>query len=391
MRVALVVPDLDPSSGGPAVNVPRLGAALAGLGVEVELHTLGPVPPDAGAGLRVLDASRAWPRRLARSPQLRRALRASQAELVHAHCLWQLPLGYALQAARGRRVPLVISPRGMLNPWPMRRSRWKKLLARLFLHPGAFQGAAGWHATSEPEAGSIRRLGWRQPICIAPNGIEAPDDDGVAARRHYHALAPELRDKRVLLFYSRLHSKKRVLELLDDFLALAPARPDWHLLIVGWPEEYDVARLRFEAARRGLRARVSVLDGRAAPKPYPLAELFVLPTHDENFGRVVAEALACGLPVVTTTGTPWEHLNAVRAGAWVELHEVRAALSALTARAPDELRAAGLRGQRFVLERFDWSRVAARLHAFYAELLGRSRGAERLPDTDRVARRAAEG
>ncbi len=387
MRVALVVPDLDPSSGGPAENVPRLGAALARLGVEVELHTLGRVPPSDHERLRFHGAPGAWPARVARSPALRRNLLAAPVDLVHAHCLWQRPLGYAALAARARGLPLVISPRGMLNPWPLRRSRFKKLLARLLLHPGALRGAAGWHATSEPEAAAIRRLGFRQPICIAPNGIENPGDDGDAARRFYLDAAPELRGKRVLLFYSRLHSKKRVLELLDDFAALAPARPDWHLLVVGWPEEYDLKRLRAEAAARGLQARASVLDGRGAPKPYALAQLFVLPTHDENFGRVVGEALSRGVPVVTTTGTPWEHLNAVRAGAWVELHEVRAALERLTGRAPDELRAAGERGRRFVLERFEWAHVAERLRGFYAELLGRGAKAAGLPDTDKVGPR----
>lgn len=386
MRVALVVPDLDPGSGGPAENVPRLGAALARLGVAVELHTVGPAPPSSEPGLRFVGAAPAWPRRLARSPELRRALLLARADVVHAHCLWQRPLGYAVQAARAAGVPLVISPRGMLNPWPLRRSRLKKLLARLLVHPGAFRRAAGWHATSEPEARHIRELGLRQPICIAPNGIEPPADDGDAVRRHYRAAAPGIDGRRVLLFYSRLHSKKRVLELLDDFAAVAPQRPDWHLLIVGWPEEYGVARLRAEAARRGLETCVTVLDGRGAPKPYPVAELFVLPTHDENFGRVVAEALAWGLPVVTTTGTPWEHLNVVRAGAWVEPHQVGGALLALTARGAADLRAAGERGRRFVLERFDWARVAARLHAFYAELLGHTGGVTRLPDTDKVGR-----
>jgi hypothetical protein len=92
------------------------------------------------------------------------------------------------------------------------------------------------------------------------------------------------------------------------------------------------------------------------------------------------------VPVVTTTGTPWEHLNVTRAGAWVEPHEVGAALLGLTAREPEDLRAAGARGQRFVLERFDWARVAERLHAFYVELLGRGPRPARLPDTDKVGR-----
>lgn len=380
MRVAQVVPDLDPASGGPATNVPRLSMALARLGVEVELHWVGALPEpwrdtDMARlpGLSLYPAAPAWPQRLRRSPGLRRHLLDSRCDLVHAHCLWQRPLGYALAAAQTRRRPLVISPRGMLNPWPLRRSRLKKLLARALVHPGAFARAAGWHATAESEAGHIRALGFRQPICIAPNGIEAPRDDGDSAHAHYLARWPELRDRRVLLFYSRFHPKKRIRELLDDFAALAAARPEWHLLAVGLPEGHTVDALRAQARTLGIEARCTIVDGRHEPKPYALAELFVLPSHDENFGSVVAEALAAGVPVLTTTGTPWEHLDGLRAGAWVEPDRFRDALARLTAHAPEALRAAGARGRRYVLETFEWARVAARLRDFYAERIQRAR------------------
>ncbi len=379
MRVAQVVPDLDPASGGPATNVPRLSAALASLGVEVELHWV-KTPPEAlrsdlagRPGLSLYPAAAAWPARVKRSPALRRHLLFSACDLVHAHCLWQYPLGYAWAAARTRRRPLVISPRGMLNPWPLRRSRFKKLLARVLVHPGALAGAAGWHATAETEAGHIRARGFRQPLCIAPNGIDAPQDDGGAARAHYLARWPELRDRRVLLFYSRFHPKKRICELLADFAALAAARPDWHLLAVGLPEGYSVATLRAQASLLGVAERTTIVDGHDEPKPYAMAELFVLPSHDENFGSVVAEALAAGVPALTTTGTPWEHLDGLRAGAWVEPDQLQPALARLTALPADALRAAGARGRRYVLDAFEWTRVAARLRDFYAERIQRAR------------------
>lgn len=368
LRVVHVVPDLRPESGGPAENVPRLCAALREAGVAAELLTVGPLPPGLPAGLPVRGAVAAAPARLRRSPELARLLAGQPADLIHAHCLWQLPLGYAAQAAARRGLPLVISPRGMLAPWSLRRSAAFKRLARWLVHPGAFRRAAAWHATSEQEARDIAACGFAQPVCVSPNGIEPPPPETEAARAAYHALAPELCGRRVLLFYSRFHPKKRLLELVRDFAALAGTHPGWHLLAVGIPEAYGPERVRAEAAAAGVGSRVTALDGRALPKPFALAELFVLPTHDENFGRVVAEALAHGVPVLTTRGTPWSDLEAWRAGAWVSLDEVPRALEALLRLEGAALRDMGERGRKGVLERYAWPVVVRPLVELYQRL-----------------------
>lgn len=369
----MVVPDLAPASGGPAENVPRLAQALAGIGLQVELHwqrsSADPTIMALAPAVEARAAAPARPRRLGRSPEMRRRLRDSKADLIHAHCLWMLPLAYAAEAARARHVPLVISPRGMLAPWSLRRSPWKKRAARALLHRGAFEQAAGWHATSDQEAQDVLRLGTGAPVCTAPNGIEPSAPMDPAARAVYLERAPELRERRVLLFYSRFHSKKRILELLRDFATLTATHPRWHLLAVGIPEEYSVERIRGEANRLGISERVTVLDGRDLPKPHGLAELYVLPSHDENFGRAVAEALSAGLPVVTTRGTPWSGVAAAEAGAWVTLEDISMALCGLMSRSSDELRAAGERGRDWVLGAFDWKTIAGAMVGFYESLL----------------------
>jgi glycosyltransferase involved in cell wall biosynthesis len=368
----MVVPDLAPSSGGPAENVPRLARALADTGMKVELHWLAgqaPAPPTMGPLVETREARPTWPRRLGRSPEMGRNLGASEADVVHAHCLWMLPLHYAATAARVRGVPFVISPRGMLAPWSLQRSRWRKRAARFLLHPGAFEQAAGWHATSDQEAADIRSQGFRGAICTAPNGIEPSPMADTSTPAVYLERAPELRGRRILLFYSRFHSKKRVLELVRDFATIASNHPAWHLLAVGIPEEYSVERVRSEAVRLGIANRVTVLDGRELPKPYAIAELCALPSHDENFGRVVAEALAAGLPVLTTRGTPWSGIATAGAGGWVALEEVPTELARLMSQTPAELRASGERGRRWVLETFDWRNIARTMVRFYEALL----------------------
>ena len=373
MRVALVTPDLRRASGGPAVSVIQLAEALAREGADVELHTAGEAPRPCAARLSILAAPSAWPRRLGRSPELRAGLLASTADVIHANGLWMLPLRHACQAAQRRSVPLVISPRGMLAPWALRRSPLRKRLAALVVHPGAFQAAAGWHATAEMEEQDIRAFGLAQPVCVAPNGIAAVEQDPEPVRLHYLDAAQALRGKRILLFYSRFHSKKRIRELLRDFAGLAPRHPGWHLLAVGIPEEYSVESLRAEARHLGIEHVTTILDGSRAPAPYALADLFILPTHSENFGQVVAEALAQGVPVLTTTSTPWGRLDAVGAGRCVALTDMPRTLGELMAVSRDRLREMGARGREWVLEEFDWGATARRLLDFYESL--RSNGA----------------
>jgi len=368
MRVALVVPDLMPRSGGPARNVPALAEALGDLGVDVEIHTIEPIPVPPGPHIAYRAARGLWPRRLGRSPELLTNLLASHADIIHAHCLWMLPLGYAARAARAKSVPLIISPRGMLAPWSLRRARLKKAVASCVVHPGAFQAAAAWHATSGQEASDIRARGHQQPVFVVPNGVE-PEADPERAVSYYRDRVPEIQGRRVLLFYSRFHAKKRVLELMADFADIAKRRPGWHLLVVGIPEQYSVTQLRQEAERLGITERATVLDGLGAPKPYPVAELMVLPTHDENFGQVVAEALCAGRPVITTSGTPWQELNELRAGRCVSLPDFARELEAFMGQPVAELKEAGDRGRQWARETLDWRIIAAEMVDAYGQIL----------------------
>ncbi|MDP2136737.1 MAG: glycosyltransferase, partial [Candidatus Didemnitutus sp.] len=164
---------------------------MAQTGVDTTLlstHSSGAgVEPPSGDVARQQSFPRVRPQWLCRSPQLQHHLRTEPYECIHSHALWLLTLRYAKEAAGVAAAPLVISPRGMMSGWAYRHRRWRKRLAELFVHPGAFQAAAGWHATSEDEAADIRQLGFTQPICISPNGVELPDattlDD---ARRAWH-------------------------------------------------------------------------------------------------------------------------------------------------------------------------------------------------------------
>ena len=375
MRIAQIVASLEARHGGPSRSVLGLAHGLARLGHDVELLTTEPGvsrTDQAAPHLLMRRFPRRWPQTVAAAPELARYLRAQRFDVIHNHGLWLRPLHYAAWAARASDCPLVISPRGMMTDWAWRYRRTRKYAAGLLVHPGALQACTGWHATSTDEATDIANRGFAQPIALAPNGIDLPSDQSlVAARRHWLAACPDLAGRRVALFYSRFHPKKRVLELIELWAAQAP--PEWLLLMVGIPEAFSVADLQRYAQRCNPAGRVAIHDGTDAPAPYAAASLYLLPSHSENFGLTIAEALAHGLPVLTTDSTPWGGLEAHDAGYCIPWTEYAAAMKRMLASPPEALTASGKAGRTWMEAEFTWEQSAAVLVAFYERLRGSPR------------------
>ena len=372
MKLCHIVPSLEEQHGGPSKSVRALCTALAATGDEVDLLATQPAPIADEAGhavgrLRIRQFRRDWPQRLCPSAGLRRAIRAQDAAIVHHHSIWLRTLHYAHEHACAVGVPLVISPRGMMSTWAWQHRGWRKRASRALVHPGALEHATAWHATSDDEAQEIRALGFQQPVCVAPNGVEPPTDvDVEIARAHWLAACPAVAERRVALFYSRFHQKKRVLELIELWRTHAPA--DWVLLLVGIVQDYTPEQLESYAQKFPSQARVLAFSGTGRPAPYAVASLFLLPSHNENFGLVIAEAMAHGVPVAVTDTTPWRRVNRNGMGWCVPWTEYPAALGRALAESPPQLAARGKAAQAWVVAEFAWRRSAETLRSFYSSL-----------------------
>lgn len=369
VRLCHIVPSLEERHGGPSKSVRALANAQAARGEQVELlATLEagqPLADGGSGGATVRNFPRVTPRWLSRSPELRQHLRARSFDLVHNHALWLLPLRYAHEAANRHGAPLVISPRGMLSGWALRHRRFRKRLAEFLVHPGALAGASGWHATSPGEADDIRALGFMQPVCVSPNGVPVPaDGELAAARAAWHELVPATKSRPVALFYSRFHRKKRVRELIELWLSVP--RGDWLLLVAGVAEDYTAAGLAAEFA--AAQDRVVIADGAGRPAPYAVASLFLLPSHSENFGLVIAEALVAGVPALVTNTTPWSGLAANGAGWCVAWEDYATTLTIALTLSRTDLAALGGRGRAWAAREFSWDRAAGMLMEFYRQL-----------------------
>ncbi len=296
MNLSHVIASLDARHGGPSKSTRSLAQAQAEQGARVDLFAGSDTPSRETRGqLTTTLLARGWLDRLGVLPGLVTHLRRAEPDLVHVHGLWLRSLGVAHEEAQTRAIPLVVSPRGMMSVWSWQHHRWRKHLAEHWLHPGAFSAAAGWHATSVEEAEEIRSHGFEQPVCVAPHGVDVPDAAALAeARRHWTQACPECARRPTALFYSRFHAKKRVLELIDLWLAQSP--PEWLLLLVGVPEQYSVEALRSYVYRAGGSRRIEVFDGMNRPAPYAAASISLPTAASVNFSCAIRLSSAVWRP-----------------------------------------------------------------------------------------------
>ena len=382
MTIVHVVESVACESSGPSYTVVRLCEAMIAAGVDVELATLDSDPRRRPPFLRQFPRGRG-PARLGGSPALRRWLdarvRGGRAEIVHVHSLWRLSLIYHAWAVRQGRAKLVVSPRGALSHRAMRSGSPAKRPFWVALQRPALQRAACLHATSDLEYEEMRRLGFRQPVAVIPNGVDLPAPRPEPPRGH-----------RTLLFLGRLHPIKGVDTLIDAWTSVQARFPAWRLVIAGAEDGSDGSRghgdaLRRRAAARGAE-RVSFageLLGRAKWEAYAKAEVYVLPSRSEGFGLTVAEALAAGTPAITTRATPWQALQARGAGWCVATGAAPLAAGLCDALARDEatLEAMGRRGRRWMAADFSWRDIGRRMAQTCEWLLG---ARPRKPDWVRV-------
>jgi glycosyltransferase involved in cell wall biosynthesis len=295
-------------------------------------------------------------RRLRSSQGLSRALRdvALTADVIHNHGLWLTPNVRAAEVATSGLTPLVISPRGMLAPAALSFSRLKKRVFWALLQGPAIRDAACIHATSEREYEEVRGFGLTNPVAIIPNGIDPPDPPAQPTAM--------LRAERVVLSLGRIHPIKGLGGLLHAWSRVEARHPGWRLKIVGSAEAGHDNELRALATTLGL-TRVSIegpIHGEAKTTAYREAEIFVLPTLNENFGLTVAEALAAGTPAISTKGAPWGGLEREGCGWWIDhgVEPLAATLAHAMALPREILRAMGDKGREWMAREFSWDRVA---------------------------------
>ena len=304
-------------------------------------------------------------RRWGYAPALTKSLCETDLEIVLLHGLWKYTSVVVTQWHRRTGRPFIVHPHGMLDPWALRNSAWKKRVASLLYGNATLRNAACIRALCESEAQSIRKLGLPNPICVIPNGIDLPDLNAVP-RSTFRI--PNSEGRRILLSLGRLHPKKNLGSLLQAWAitqSKVPAARAWRLAIAGWDENGCEASLRRLAVDLQLSSVIFLgpLFDEDKAAAFRMADAFVLPSLSEGLPLVVLEAWAHAKPVLMTEACNLAegfHADAaLRIGTAAE--EMVSGLQQMTEMDAERRAVMGRNGRLLVAKDFSWEKLGLQM------------------------------
>jgi glycosyltransferase involved in cell wall biosynthesis len=379
VNILHVIQTLNPAAGGPPVVAARLAVAQAELGHRVAILAADVAAADKLGDLSEVRVVPAPPISLRQAWVGMRAVNdllpfVRDADVLHLHGVWD-PLLYSVaRAARATSPtkPYVITPHGMLDPWSLAQSRWKKRLALALGWRRMLDAAAALHLLNADEQKLAEGSGLRAPGVVIPNGVNLgqfdPPPDPEVFRRHL----PALGDQPYILFLGRLHYKKGLDILADAFRIVAGQHTAVHLVVAG-PDDGVRADFEQRVKAAGLTKRVHLTGPIFGPEKLSCvagAVCFCLPSRQEGFSVAILEALACGIPAVVSTECHFPEVALAEAGEVVPLDA--GALAEALARVfvdPARRERMGRAGRELVAAQFTWPRIAERTIDTYAGLM----------------------
>lgn len=385
MRILHVCTSIDPRTGGPANVLARLSRVQAGQrGHEVAIVTADD-PSAVQAVAQSIGSVRlfaAGPARGAFAKGAQVAARIDEClargvDLVHIHGVWQHVPHTAARAARAAHVPYIFRPCGMLDPWSLSQGRLKKQLFLTLIGRRQLNRAAALHYTTQTERQLVEPLRLKPRTYIIPNGLDWEEFEAMPAPGAFRR-AHGIEARPLVVFLSRLHHKKGLDLLLPAFAKLPDSTA--MLAIVGSGDRSYVDQLRAQAAQLGIEDRViftGMIAGRARLEALADADLFCLPSYQENFGVSVIEALGVGTPVLISDQVNiHQEVAAAGVGEVVPCH-VEPLAARLSAMLADRAQLADMasRSRPWVERTFRWDAIAVQVDAMYEQVAGINRAA----------------
>lgn len=363
MNIA-VLSSISRSAGGVRYAVQYLSKALAQHGCESHMFSVrdgfsnedllawNPLSVELYAGIGPLCSS----------IRLRQMLASLDADLVHVHGLWKDQQWAALQWQKHTNKPVIVSPHGMLDPWALRNSAWKKRIVEKLFARDALDRATCIHALCISEVDAIRSYGLKNPVALIPNGVELPSINISTSENH----SPN-RKKR-LLFLGRIHPKKGLSELISGWEQAGLA--EWELLIAGPDDGGHMPKLKKLIKKLGVGASVSFLGplyGKDKDHLLRESDAFILPSFSEGLPMSVLEAWSYGLPAIIS-----EYCNlpeGIDHGAALliepSVESVARGLIQLGTMSDADLLEMGAAGRALVERRFTWDKIAQDMASVY--------------------------
>ena len=378
LKILHVIPGLTNASG-PTQALLNLIKASEAKKAEISVAFLGnrlknQITPNLQHG-EVFDCQALGLKHWGYSPQLRSLLaqKIDNFDVVHLHSLWLYPGLAGSRAARKHKIPYIIRPAGSLDPEALLHKNLLKSLYFNLIEKQVLDSASLIHAVSEQEQRNIQKLELR-PSCInIPNGIDPTLFSELPSKAKARSALKLNQKSLILLFIGRFHQINGLELLIPVIQDLAHQFPMLKLVLAGPDQTSFAAQLKRQFCASGISPLVEFLgelDEKSKINAYRAADLFLLPSKSENFGIVVAEALAAETPVIVSNQTPWEIVGKENAGDWIE-RDPRVWTKTIARRLESKewLARAGINGRRLILKNFSWPKIGERMIAAYHQIL----------------------
>lgn len=374
MNILHVIRDLSRSTGGPVNALVGLAEAQVELGHRVKILATDRGEDKMfpqGVEVQLTQGYGSWSWSLAISAMASDLMK--ETDIVHGHMVWDYPVWAAARQAHHYGKPFILRPCGNLDSWSLSQKPLKKKLY-LAIMGSVVRTASAIHFTSEGERrSSLEAIGSRRTL-VLPLGVPREVYTDKPSPREVVELFPALRDKRIVLFLGRLHPKKQPEIAIDAFHQIASMDERLHLVLAGPAENRYRAILAARVEGLGLTDRVTftgLLRGQCVREIYSVAQVFVLPSLQENFGIAIAEAMVSSCPVIVSDKLDIANdICAAEAGiaCTPDANTIASALRCLMGDEASRLRM-GKNGRALVLRCFTWPSIAASVVDAYREII----------------------
>lgn len=385
MKILIVVPALGSIYGGPSKSVIELTQALGNKKIDVDLVTTN------ANGFETLDVPlNCWlekdnyriqyfPYWALKDYKISCSLskwlwnNVKNYDLVHTNAIFSYAILPAYWACQKNRVPYIITPRGMLEPWALSYKAWKKRFYYALFEKPALNRANAIQMLASTEAQRTKSLNLKAPFTIISNGVHRKDFEPLVTPELFFEKFPQTKNKQLITFLGRIDPKKGLDLLADAMGKIHHQFPQAHLLIAG-PDNINflpTAKQYFTDANCLDKVTFTgLLTGELKYSALSAADIYVAPSYSEGFSMSVLEGMASGLPCIITTGCNFPEAAEANAAYVVDINAEEIA-NALTEclQNPHKANATGKLARKLVLEQYTWDSIASKLVNTYAAII----------------------
>jgi glycosyltransferase involved in cell wall biosynthesis len=388
MKILITIPALGTVYGGPSKSVIELAQALGNQNIDVDIVSTSANGSEAwevphfvwlnqsGYRIQYFPYWRTGDYKFSLSLTQWLFQHVAEYDLVHTNAIFSYPILATHWACSFHKVPYIMTPHGMLDPWALAYKATKKRLYFSFLEKSALQRASALQVLTASEMDQVAKLGLRVPLYLIPNGIQQQEFRGLHDSELFYQKFSHTRNKTLILFLGRIDPKKGLDLLATAFADVQSRFPDTHLIIAGPNNIGFLPTAQQYFAEAGCLDAVTFTGMLTGPIKYAAlaaAYCYVAPSYSEGFSISVLEGMASGLPCVITSACNFPEAAVAQAAYVVDIDATEIANALIDCLSqPQKAKEMGDRAQKFIFQNYTWNRIATKLSEIYAHIISKN-------------------